>query len=79
MCVCVSECVLSTVTAGGAAVAGRLSCRVGPCVGYYLTGQLKYKIRGKLVPLSLAASFCLFSHTLVSLLAYIAIYLMFSV
>lgn len=41
MCVYLCVCVLSTVTAGAAAVAGLLSCRVGPCVGYYLTDQLK--------------------------------------
>lgn len=32
---------LSTVTAGEAAVAVLLSCRERPCVGYYLTDQLK--------------------------------------
>lgn len=59
-------CVLFTVTAGNAAVAVLLSCRVGPCVGYYLTDQVKSEIRGKLAPLSLATSFCIFfySHAL---------------
>ena len=42
VCVCVSECVLDTVTAGRAAVAGLLPCRAGPCVGGNWTDQLKW-------------------------------------
>lgn len=41
-------CALCTITAGGAAVAGLLSCRVRPCVGCYSTDHLKWN-KAKLV------------------------------
>lgn len=65
VCVCVSERVLDTVTAGRAAVAGLLSCRAGPCVGGNRTDQLKWDKGGTgfLFNRQPHFAFCHFSHT----------------
>lgn len=64
VCVCVCECVLDTVTAGRAAVAGLRSCRAGPCVGGNRTDQLKWDKGGTgfLFNRQPHLAFCHFSH-----------------